>query len=1019
MFTRFARLATLFSVFAYCILAQGLDTRATKDDWEEINFEFNSATLSDGYPSLLRLADLLKANPGFKVRIEGHTDGIGGERANEKLGLARANTVRDFLVKYGAKSGQIETLTKGKKDPAVAGEKRQYSKTDVARWMNRRVVLTVMDDKGRTVGAGGAGDAIRAMDQAAQAAGMSQKCCEEILKRLDKLDDIAKMLRDLADQNAGLRRELDGLKQQQAALESKVNGQPKPLSESQTTAIVDKALAKKEEPKFQLLGVNVGADSLGHATVTGRARYFAPFAQHFAVQAQGEYYYWRDSKEGQFDLGLVDRFNKNFQASLFSSFKHVTLRGLQSGGTVGQAAVTFDYLFKRGKVGVFGTKGFLDNVLLDSRSAIINGPNGTFLAPNLFIEKYLRVVDQAGASTTLGLWGNNYLEANLGYLKSFSGADRPGGTVRFVFPVSNKFAFTVEGGVNETFLERGNSGRAVVGIQLGNFMRPKEYMGVDHPVPVDVPRVRYEVEERKVKRGTSPPIADAGPDQIGIPAGTVTLNGSNSYDPNGEKLTYTWVQESGNPVTISNGTASIASFSAAADNTYVFRLTVRNEDGLTASARTRVTTKANATVQILFFIANPTTIQQGKSAELSWKVINADTVSIGGIGTVAAEGKTSVSPSATTTYTLTARNANSEQNATATVAVEIPQTQILACYATPTNITQGEAATINYTTTNATRVTVTPDVGNVPVNGSFVVTPTQSTTYTLTAYGSTTQTASCSVGVTVNPPNQNTNPPRIIRFTAAPTQIIAGQKSTLSYQVEGADTITINPGVGSVQATGTSDVTPGTTTTYTLIATNKAGSSTAQATITVIQPAQITSFTANPPTSPAPGANVVLTCLATNATSVTIAGAGPLSAIGTTVVNPTVDTTYTCTATGNGTSDTKTLLVKVTQPPPPPPPPSGPPPTVVITGGPEMETQLRTIRLDASQSTSPQGNNPLTFKWVNREGLAAISPQTSPSPLIYLGGLAGIYTFDVTVTDSKGLSSTSTIVVKLVAPHLP
>src|ERR1035438_9954266 len=32
-----------------------------------------------------------------------------------------------------------------------------------------------------------------------------------------------------------------------------------------------------------------------------------------------------------------------------------------------------------------------------------------------------------------GLWGNNYLEANLGYLKSAGSADRPGGTVRFVF----------------------------------------------------------------------------------------------------------------------------------------------------------------------------------------------------------------------------------------------------------------------------------------------------------------------------------------------------------------------------------------------------------------------------------------------------------------------------------------------------------------------------------------------------------------------------------------------------------
>ncbi len=43
--------------------AQGLNTNASKDDWEEINFDFNSSVLVDGFPSLLRLAELLQKNP--------------------------------------------------------------------------------------------------------------------------------------------------------------------------------------------------------------------------------------------------------------------------------------------------------------------------------------------------------------------------------------------------------------------------------------------------------------------------------------------------------------------------------------------------------------------------------------------------------------------------------------------------------------------------------------------------------------------------------------------------------------------------------------------------------------------------------------------------------------------------------------------------------------------------------------------------------------------------------------------
>ena len=72
---------------ASCLYAQGLNTGGqTKDDWEEINFEFNSSILSDGYPSLLRLADLLTQHRDYRVKVTGHTDYVGSAAYNEKLG---------------------------------------------------------------------------------------------------------------------------------------------------------------------------------------------------------------------------------------------------------------------------------------------------------------------------------------------------------------------------------------------------------------------------------------------------------------------------------------------------------------------------------------------------------------------------------------------------------------------------------------------------------------------------------------------------------------------------------------------------------------------------------------------------------------------------------------------------------------------------------------------------------------------------------------------------------------------
>ena len=73
--------------------------------------------------------ELLQQNPGYKVRVEGHTDVIGGSQYNDRLGLARANAVRDFLVKYGARAGSDRRRPrKAKSIPRYPGQKDAYRK---------------------------------------------------------------------------------------------------------------------------------------------------------------------------------------------------------------------------------------------------------------------------------------------------------------------------------------------------------------------------------------------------------------------------------------------------------------------------------------------------------------------------------------------------------------------------------------------------------------------------------------------------------------------------------------------------------------------------------------------------------------------------------------------------------------------------------------------------------------------------------------------------------------------------
>lgn len=80
--------------------------------------------------------------------------------------------------------------------------------------------------------------------------------------------------------------------------------------------------------------------------------------------------------------------------------------------------------------------------------------------------------------------------------------------------------------------------------------------------------------------------------------------------------------------------------------------------------------------------------------------------------------------------------------------------------------------------------------------------------------------------------------PSISSFTASPTSIASGSSSTLSWITSGANTVSIDHGVGnqSATSTGSVSVSPSTTTIYTLTAVNSIGTTTATTTVTVTAP---------------------------------------------------------------------------------------------------------------------------------------------------------------------------------------
>ena len=75
----------------------------------------------------------LAANPGKRVRLEGHADERGTREYNLALGERRANGIMNYFIVNGASRSQIEVVSYGEERPSQSGQ------TEQAYTRNRRV----------------------------------------------------------------------------------------------------------------------------------------------------------------------------------------------------------------------------------------------------------------------------------------------------------------------------------------------------------------------------------------------------------------------------------------------------------------------------------------------------------------------------------------------------------------------------------------------------------------------------------------------------------------------------------------------------------------------------------------------------------------------------------------------------------------------------------------------------------------------------------------------------------------
>jgi OOP family OmpA-OmpF porin len=101
-----------------------------------ITFATGQATISpESNVVLSDVVAVLKANPEWNIRVEGHTDNVGTPAANLKLSQARAAAVVGWLTANGIEASRLTSAGLGDTQPIDSNA------TDAGKAKNRRVVL--------------------------------------------------------------------------------------------------------------------------------------------------------------------------------------------------------------------------------------------------------------------------------------------------------------------------------------------------------------------------------------------------------------------------------------------------------------------------------------------------------------------------------------------------------------------------------------------------------------------------------------------------------------------------------------------------------------------------------------------------------------------------------------------------------------------------------------------------------------------------------------------------------------
>ncbi|MBO7411678.1 MAG: OmpA family protein [Ottowia sp.] len=117
-------------------VSQTADNQLQLNIPNDISFATNKSDIQPRLrPILDQFAQGMNQQPGLEIFIVGHADSTGSDAVNDPLSLARANSVRDYLVQRGVPFNTIRTEGRGSRQPIADNS------TAAGRAQNRRVEI--------------------------------------------------------------------------------------------------------------------------------------------------------------------------------------------------------------------------------------------------------------------------------------------------------------------------------------------------------------------------------------------------------------------------------------------------------------------------------------------------------------------------------------------------------------------------------------------------------------------------------------------------------------------------------------------------------------------------------------------------------------------------------------------------------------------------------------------------------------------------------------------------------------